>query len=56
MRSKKREFPPRVLIADIAHPRRNEVILEMADEEADWGDVPTAFYVLAEGLRPPESE
>jgi hypothetical protein len=51
MSRKKREFPPRILVADIAHPRRNEVILEM-----DWGDVPTAFYVLAEGLRPPESE
>jgi hypothetical protein len=51
-----RNFPPRILILDIAHPTRNEVNLELVDAEVDWGDLPSAFYMLAEGVRPHRSE
>jgi len=45
-RARGREFPQRVLIADIAHPDREEVQLELLSDGSDWGDLPTASYVL----------
>jgi hypothetical protein len=43
---RERQFPQRVLIADIAHPDREEVELELLPGTADWGNLPTASYVL----------
>ena len=45
-RARKRQFPPRVLIADIAHPDQEEVQLELLPDAGDWRDLPTASYVL----------
>jgi len=45
-RAPERQFPQRVLTADIAHPDREEVELELLPDTADWGNLPTASYVL----------
>lgn len=45
---RKREWPERVRIANIAHSDRDEVELELLPEGDDWGDLPTASYVRAE--------
>ena len=44
-----RPFPERILIADIAHPDRDECELEIVSDDHDWGDLPTAFYLRADG-------
>jgi hypothetical protein len=41
-----KRFPERVLIALISHPDRDFVWLELVEEGVDWGDLPTASYVL----------
>jgi hypothetical protein len=45
-RAWRRQFPPRVLVANVAHPDREEVELELLPDTDDWGDLPTASYVL----------
>lgn len=44
----KRPLPERVLIADIAHPDRDEGELEIVSHDQDWGDLPTALYLRAD--------
>lgn len=46
---RKRQFPQRVLIADVAHPDREEAELELLPDDRGWGDLPTASYVLEGG-------
>jgi hypothetical protein len=41
----KREFPDRILVADVAHPDRREVELEIVSDEYDWENLPTAVYL-----------
>jgi hypothetical protein len=45
-RARERQFPQRVLIADVAHPDREEVELELLPDTDDWGNLLTASYVL----------
>ena len=40
-----RPLPERILIADIAHPDRDQGELEIVPLDRDWGDLPTALYL-----------
>jgi hypothetical protein len=44
--ARRRQFPQRVLIANVAHPDREEVQLELLPDAGDWGDLTIASYVL----------
>ena len=43
-----RDWPERVLIANVAHRDRDEVALELLPQGEEWEDLPTATYVRAE--------
>jgi hypothetical protein len=43
-----RPLPERILIADIAHPDRDECELEIVSDDHDWGGLPTALYLRAD--------
>lgn len=45
-RAGERRFPPRVLIADVGDPDGEKVELELLPDTDDWGDLPTASFVL----------
>lgn len=49
-------FPDRILVADIAHPERDEYELEIFREDNDWGDLPVTTYERAQDEGSREAE
>lgn len=46
--AQKREWPERVLIANVSRSERDEAELELLPAGDEWEDLPTASYVRAE--------
>lgn len=43
-RDAEERFPRRILVADVAHPDRDEYELELVPEGREWGNLPVTPY------------
>lgn len=55
-RAATREFPDRILVADVAHPEKNGCEATIVSTESDWGDLPVTWYVREDRLASGETE